>query len=281
MRFRISLSIWGAVCIVALFVLHPGEVRSQDLINDYQNARFEQRVEELLEVLGRRVVPRSPSHIPSSADTVEQWIAQFEEEGPNPQAERTTRNIPELGTLAWEKISPAERGWFKRRYGDVEWTASGMRFDSPLDSISTGAIRAKLEALYGAPSNTIVDIVQDRQPRGAEYIQFEYWFVLNGSIPFIVLDVDGPFEEGLVFAGDIASQDILSEAKRALIEQIMNEENKSPYVDYYYSYDRSQWFVTGYDGEEQFVRQISRPNMSEGRPTVGSSEFVPAESVED
>ncbi len=280
MKFRICLSIWSALLVVALLGLPPEEAHGQDLIEAYQDARFEERAQELLEVLGRRIMPMDPVHISSSADTVEQWIAQFEE-GPNPRNERTTRDIPELGTLQWEKVTPSERQWFERRYRDVQWTSSGMRFDSPLDSVSTGAIRAKLEALYGPPSNTIVDIMQDRQPRGAEYIQFEYWFVLNGSIPFIVLDVDGPFEEGLVFAGDIASSDILSEAKRALVDQIINEDDRAQYVDYYYSYDRSQWFLTGYDGDETFVRQISRPNISDGRPTVSTADLAPSRTVEE
>lgn len=269
-----------AVFVVVLIGFGSTAAQGQDLIDQYQEARFDERAQELLEVLGRRIIPRPPEHISSSADTVDQWIAQFQE-GPKPQTERTTRDIPELGTLSWRKVTPEEREWFKRRFSDVEWTSSGMRFDSPLDSVSTGTIRAKLEALYGTPSNTIVDIMQDREPRGAEYIQFEYWFVLNGSVPFIVLDVDGPFEEGLVFAGDVATQDILSEAKRALVDQIINEENKARYVDYYYSFDRREWFITGYDGDEEFVRPISRPNISRGRPTITDSGRVPDQSVED
>lgn len=270
----------GLLLIVLLWGPLPAVVYGQDVIDQYRSARIEERMEELLEVLGRRIVPMDPVQIPTSADTI-RWL---DRTGPGGRARtrRTAGRVPELGTLTWRKMTRAERHWFKRRFSDVEWTSQGMRSPSVVDTVSTRVIRSKLEAAYGPPSNTVVDIIREREPRGAEYIQFEYWFVINGEIPFIVLDVAGPFEEGLVFAGDLAYQDILTEAKRSLVGQIMQTERNAPYVDYYYSFDREQWFVTGYTGDRYFVKQIERPPIAEGRPELDDIEVPsPAASAAD
>lgn len=256
----------GIFAVLALLVLGAGTARAQDVIDQYQEARVTQRAQELLDVLGHRIVPFGPVQMPTSADTL-RWLRTADGPG-TPGTRRTAGRAPELGTLTWRKVTPSEIHWFDRRFSNVEWTAQGMRSPSVLDTIPTRVVRSKLQAVYGPPSNTIVDIMQEREPRGAEYIQFEYWFIINGEIPFIVLDVAGPFEDGLVFAGDLAYQDILTEAKRSLVEQIMQADQNEPYVDYYYSFDRQQWFLSGYTGERYFVSQIDRPDVSEGRPTV-------------
>ena len=263
------------LALVGFLVVGSDRARAQDVIEQYQEQRLNQRAQEMLEVIGRRIVPKDPVRIPTAVDTMRWFRAEDE-----PRNRRTAPAVdaPELGTLSWRKITPAERHWFKRRFSNVEWTSYGMRSQSVLDTISTRVIRSKLEALYGPPSNTIVDIIREREPRGAEYIQFEYWFTINGEIPFIVLDVAGPFEEGLVFAGDLAYQDILTEAKRSLVNQIMRADGNDSYVDYYFSYDRGQWFVTGFTGERYFVKQIDRPDISGGRPVLEEVE-VPSQAA--
>ena len=179
------------LALVGFLVVGSDRARAQDVIEQYQEQRLNQRAQEMLEVIGRRIVPKDPVRIPTAVDTMRWFRAEDE-----PRNRRTAPAVdaPELGTLSWRKITPAERHWFKRRFSNVEWTSYGMRSQSVLDTISTRVIRSKLEALYGPPSNTIVDIIREREPRGAEYIQFEYWFTINGEIPFIVLDVAGPFE---------------------------------------------------------------------------------------
>lgn len=267
------------VMLAAVLSLWPAQSRAQDLLDQYQDTRFKERTSELLEVLGQRVVPLKPVHLPSAADTVAPWLSQFQPKA-EPETKDKTRDAPHLTRLSWEKVPQSKRSWFKQRYNNVEWTAEGMRYGTRLDTVSTRIIRAKLEGLFGAPSNTIVDILKERRPRGAEYIQFEYWFVLNDSIPLIVLDVDGPFEEGLVFAGDVAYQDILSEAKRVLVDKVMGTQ-ASRYVDYYYAYDRRQWFLIGFDGDRHFLEEISRPSVGKGRPTLTDVELPVSATAKD
>jgi len=125
-----------------------------------------------------------------------------------------------------------------------------------------------LQAHFGDPTRTLaeVDLVQQR-PRD-EYIQFEYWLVLNDSIPFRIMDVNGPFERGIVVASAPRYRDQLRAIRQALLERLITEPRRAPFVDYYYQRETDTWYLTGFDGGAFFLEPIRRPLMIPGRPQL-------------
>jgi len=241
-----------------------------NLVEQYSRARFRLRINELLDILGLRAIPRDLAHIPTRADTLLQIFQQGKQKALATEPSMESRRKILFGKLEWRKIEPNERHWFMNKFREVEWTSAGMPINTVVDTMPAPLLRARLEALFGPPSNTIVDIAREKRPSGKEFIEFEYWFVINEEIPFIVLDVDGPFEEGLVFAGSWADVDMLGEIKRDFVRKILSTPTLAPYVDYYYAFDEGVWYRTGYDGRNFFVERIPPPDISKGRPHLAS-----------
>lgn len=175
---------------------------------------------------------------------------------------------PTLDEIAWEKVQPADQEAFLDRFREALWTNEGMAFFTALDTTATRELRARLNDRFGPPTRTAV-------ARGIEGfegsldVQFEYWFVVNDSIPFVALDADGPFGDGLVLAGDYAHEPLLGALKRDLTETLMGRSGLMPYVDYYRHREREQWVRAGYDGERYFVVEIERPRWARRRSETG------------
>lgn len=164
-----------------------------------------------------------------------------------------------------EKISNERASWFMDKYEDIKWTGAGFYDDTELDGRQTNEIRARLQKAYGDPTKTIGDLINSKDFRPAQAIQFEYWFVIDDTIPMMVLDIDGPFGRGLVYAGASKYIDLMPQIKRVFSKEIMkpNRDSLSAYQDYYYSPERGQWFnVKHNDGKFRTVRISSPPGMS-------------------
>lgn len=174
---------------------------------------------------------------------------------------------PTLDEIAWDKVRPDSQEVFLDRFREALWTNEGMAL-TPLDTTATPALRAYLNDRFGPPTRTAVA----RGVKGFEGsldVQFEYWFVVNDSIPFVVLDKDGPFGKGLVLAGDYAHEAVLGQLKRDLTETLTARPRMMPYVDYYRHREREQWYRAGYDGETFFVVPIDRPRWARRRSSSG------------
>jgi hypothetical protein len=104
-----------------------------------------------------------------------------------------------------------------------------------------------------------------------EPIQFEYWFVVNDSIPVRVSDVNGPVERGVIVSTDRAHREQLPALRAALFGPLRRAE-RAPYVDYYYEEETRRWYRVGYDGTRFFRERISRFDITPGRrPHLDSS----------
>ncbi|HLR25368.1 MAG TPA: hypothetical protein VK112_05840 [Fodinibius sp.] len=161
-----------------------------------------------------------------------------------------------------EKISTDRTAWFMSQFGDINWTGAGFYDDVAMDTRQTNEIRARLQKVYGDPTKTIENLINTKSFRPAKAIQFEYWFVINDSIPMMVLDIDGPFGRGLVYAGASKYIDLMPQIKRTFSKEIMkfDRENLANYQDYYYSPERGgQWFQVKYDNGNLRTSEISRP----------------------
>ncbi len=163
----------------------------------------------------------------------------------------------------FDKVSgPEEIAQFERRFNDIDWTGRGLYNKASIDNLQTNKLRARLEAVFGEPTKTIEDLIDNPSFRPGKAIMFEYWFVVNDKIPLMLLDVDGPFGHGLVYVGAVQYIDLMPQIKRTLSRKLMNA-RPAAYQDYSYSPERAQWFDVRYQNGKYSIEEIdSPPGMS-------------------
>lgn len=161
------------------------------------------------------------------------------------------------------KVNDSERSAFQQRFGDIKWTGQGLYNPTTIDRIPTIELRSRLQAVFGDPTQTIGDLINKSNFRPGKAIQFEYWFIIDGEIPLMILDLDGPFENGLVYVGASRFIDLMPQVKRTLNRRLMNNEAEfEEFRDYFYSPERQQWYLVQYkDGEFQ-RDMIDRPTFN-------------------
>jgi len=164
------------------------------------------------------------------------------------------------GTIRWHAVAAHEQGEFIASYREVYWHA--INTATPLDTVDTPELRARLGALFGAPTRNAAAAEQEGYA-GSEYVQFEYWLVADGEIPILVLDLNGPFGRGLLVAGDEGHLRQLARLKADLARRILDAGPPAPYADYYQSLDHGGWFRTGFDGETYFTNPVRTPRWAQ------------------
>lgn len=174
--------------------------------------------------------------------TVSQAFAQFEE--------------PEI-----HAISNEDRNQFQSQFANIAWTGQGLYNPTTIDRLPTMELRARLQAVFGDPTQTITDLIQENF-RPGKAVQFEYWFIIDGEIPMMILDLDGPFENGLVYVGASQYVDLMPQIKRTLTRKLMgNDVNPESFSDYFYSPEREQWYRVEYSDGEYSRQPIERPSF--------------------
>lgn len=159
----------------------------------------------------------------------------------------------------FEKVTSAERSQFENRFSEVNWSGAGFGGTVVTDHIPTSEIRARLERAFGEPTQVVDDLVNQSNFRPAHYIQFEYWFIINGSIPLMILDIDGPFGNGLVYGGASRYIDLMPEIKRTLSAILMEVEELGEYQDYYYDMNNEDWYQVEYKNGSFSNEEIPEP----------------------
>ncbi len=237
-------------------------VSKHDLPKVYRDARFQRLLDQIFREHGLRVPPL-PALLPPSpyADSLRAWLTPF-----YPDYVAYVEPPRPLRVEKWQLVQRNERHRYERQFDQVKWAYLGNNYFTPLDTAFTREIRARMQAHFGAPTKTLVELDFSRNLRMEEYIQFEYWFILNDSIPVIVMDVNGPFDRGVVVAADHHYRDALFTLRRSFLEPLMDGGRMAPYVDYYYYYRRRRWYRTGFDGRQFFTDSIGQPNLARGRP---------------
>jgi|SRR5690625_3986458 len=171
----------------------------------------------------------------------------------------TTQSYAQFEAPDIEKVGQDRQSWFMDKFGDINWTGQGFYDNTDLDGRQTNEIRARLQAAYGDPTKTIEDLIKLEDFRPAQAIQFEYWFVIDDSIPMMILDIDGPFGRGLVYAGASKYIDLMPQVKRVFSKEVMAIDDLPAYQDYYYSPERRQWFNVTHDNGDYRTTEISSP----------------------
>lgn len=159
----------------------------------------------------------------------------------------------------FEKVTPDRTEWFMNRFSDIKWTGQGLYGSTEIDKIKTSEIRARLQSEFGDPTKKLEDLINQKNFRPGKAIQFEYWFTVNDSIPLMILDVDGPFSDGLVYGGASRYIDLMPQIKRALSQKLMKVEALESFQDYFYSPEREQWFNVTYKEGKFNTDEIKSP----------------------
>ncbi len=159
----------------------------------------------------------------------------------------------------FQKVSLDERAEFEARFANVNWTGAGFRDDTVMDQIPTSEVRARLQAAFGDPTIVLENLLGTSGFRPAMYIQFEYWFIIDDQYPLMILDVDGPFQRGLVYGGSSAYVDIMPEIKRELSRKLMAVEDLGEFRDYFFEIDTNTWYLVEYSDGRFRHEEIENP----------------------
>lgn len=229
----------------------------QHLAERYMEARLRLKVMQLLEQRdGVLLPPRPAARLPVAADSLRP--------DPDPPAPDSTEPAPGIHVTQRRVVRKLERSWFRNRFEETRWAFLGAGYHvTPLDTMRTRALRARMEAQFGPPTQTLADY--DPAERPDDLIQFEYWLVVNDSIPVVVTDVNGPTDRGIIVSTDQQYRDRLRELRQAVLQPILQSDTLAPYVDYYYDRVRTAWYRTGFDGSRYFMDRIRRAEMTPGR----------------
>jgi hypothetical protein len=227
------------------------------LIRRYQAARHRLLARRMLDARPRPVPVRGPAWLPVS-DTLGLAVGPAHEPAPDRRARGfpvgDVRVVPHLG-----------HGWFTERFEDTDWSYLGTsRALSLFDTTRTRELRARMQAQFGAPTRTLGDFESAEAREEAGHPQFEYWFVVNGELPVIVSDVDGPRDRGVILATAARHRDSLKALRRALLAPIRAPE-RSAYADYYHEPETGRWYRTGFDGRAFFRERVYPYEIVPGR----------------
>ncbi len=160
------------------------------------------------------------------------------------------------------KVEYSERTQFQQQFANISWTGQGLYNPTTIDRIPTIELRSRLQAAFGDPTQTIGDLIHNNF-RPGKAIQFEYWFIIDGEMPLMVLDLDGPFENGLVYVGASRYIDLMPRVKRALTRKLMGDEgDPAEFTDYFFSPERDQWYRVQYKDGEYSNEMINRPSFN-------------------
>jgi len=179
-----------------------------------------------------------------------------------PRPEPPPRAPMELTEVLWQRVPFGQEAAFIARFGEALWTSANRFARTEIDTMATPEVRARLHATFGMPTRSPVARSAPEATGGSPYVQFEYWFVVNDSIPFVVMDTDGPFGRGAVIVGDEVHGEILGALKEDLTARLLAQPRLMPYVDYYQSRERGRWYRTGFDGERYYVLETERPRWA-------------------
>lgn len=167
-----------------------------------------------------------------------------------------------------EYVPPSGRLAFRNRFLHTRWAYAGTSYRTALDTSRTWRLRAALEGRYGPPTQTLSDLGSDVRLGPGTAFMFEYWFVLNDSIPLLVTDAGSPTDRGLVVGTDGERREP-GALLRDLVFATLPAEPLRPFVDYRYEPEERTWEVVGYDGLRMVRRTIPRPDFRlEGRPRL-------------
>lgn len=262
----------ACLALVGIGSLRAQDMSSSELLKRYLGARTAFLASRDVPPGMLRLPYQPPAMLYVPGDTVRSWLEQLEHQRllailPGP--------LETFQLTSWEKISHLRRAVHQDHFDSTQWAFTGSNSRSPVDTMRTADLRARLQTLFGAPTVTLAESPSPDSLLREQVIQFEYWFILNESIRVVVLDVNGPWDRGVVLAADQKYRSDLQDIKEDFLEQLIPSAGRTRFTDYYYNVDQRAWYLTGFDGASFFDRRIERPDLSIGRPAPVTAPEVP------
>jgi hypothetical protein len=244
---------------------------AQSILAEFRWLRTQEIARESFNKTGYRVLSRPVVPFLTKTDSLREWVRSMDSD--LTYAENSA--APRFKLDSWHKVDLEQEIRFMSLFEDTEWAFIGSTTRQRVDTTRTRDLRARMQAVFGSPTRTLVELGPIDSLSQDQVIEFEYWFVLNDSIPVIVLDTNGPWDRGLVVASSALNRLQLDEIKAVFLGQLVQTDLRSSFADYYYNPSQEQWYVTGYDGASFFDVRIGTPDLKRGRPVLASSDSIP------
>ena len=229
------------------------EAEEPSLIERYREARYRALARRHLRQQGQFPI-YPPTPLPTPTDSLCPA---------RPDRGGATAPAPSFPLHDVRPVRRLERSWFQQKFAGTDWSYLGDTAEYTfLDTTRTPTLRARLQAQFGDPTRTLADRPLEKPPEGRA--QFEYWFVVNDSIPVQLMDPRGPKGRGLIVATERGYRDRLRALRDTLLAPLQRSE-QAPHVDYYYDPRRERWYRTGYDGQSFFLEQIPSTRVVPGQ----------------
>ena len=235
-------------------------ITKDDVGRIYAQGRFERVYRTVTGRMGEYVDARGVDELAVPSDTMAGWILDLSDSDRDADSPGPWRGDVEQ----WQIMSSEERESFRERFGRTDWAFLGNGYLTALDTVATVEIRARMQRRFGDPTRTVGE--EGLLGTGPQNLQFEYWFVINDSLPLIVSDVDGPMDRGVITATAHEYRLELYRMRQSLLATMMREELPATFEDRYYNITTATWHVTGFDGTDYFIRPGDRPDPSRIRP---------------
>jgi len=256
------------LAVLAVFAVpehsYAQQANTSDLLTYFQHARTRQIATDVAKEGSTRMPFRLPEPLETKAHQI---LLQVEELNWRALLASLPAPLETFGITSMRLITKLESPAYEKMFADAEWSFVGSSSRSSIDTLKTADIRSRLEHRYGPPTRTLVESGYPDSLKREEVVEFEYWFLANGSIPVIILDVNGPWDRGIVLAAEMKYRDKLSLIKKSILQQLSMSPNRKQFIDYYYNFDQRTWYVSGFDGASFFDVRIKRPDLSMGRPS--------------
>ncbi len=249
------------VCLISVLLCAPS-APAQSIVDLYRSQIMRQRAHQILSNSGGRLPLRPPQLLTAPLDSI------FARREPT----QVTAEPEDAATIVtrWQRIPKLGQSWFLREFGDRSWFFLGNGRLGAIDTMMTRDLRARFEAHFGKPTRALGDFDARQGVDSGDIFEFEYWFVINDSIPLVLTDVNGPFERGIVSSTTEEHAEILVSLRDAFLSVVLQSDRRAPYVDYYYDDELMEWYRTGFDGADFFVEPIPTPGLN--RPVFAPPE---------
>ena len=155
-------------------------------------------------------------------------------------------------------------------FREVHWKPILPELRTALDTLPTQLLRAKLQAKFGNPAVDMLNKFDKWGWKSDDEVEFTYFLTANDSIPLMVTDINGPYEEGLVLVGSERDSTYFPLLKAEFVRQLL-ETHPVAYKSYYKRKiaDKEEWISSGYTGTDFFLYPI--PNS----PLIKPSSVIP------
>ncbi|MBO6577389.1 MAG: hypothetical protein JJ896_18045 [Rhodothermales bacterium] len=255
----------GLLLLLALGLYGPAGAHAQELADRFRRVRMVYVAQEVARQQGMRLEPRPPDHLATRGDSLAAWMDSRKPEIELPAPEPPP---PPFRVERVKVYTRLERPVFQGRHRQAKWAFMQGRRLTEIDTTSTADLRARLQAHFGPPTMTLAEMDSVAGRSAEEIIQFEYWMVVNDSIPVMIIDVNGPLSRGVVVATEARWRESLDALRYGLLGRLFTDPRREPFVDYFYQTETAAWYATGFDGATFFHQRIGTPNLTMGRPRL-------------